>query len=198
MILALTGVALLLIFLLIAVRIGIKKEKVENELSSATIHASGIYSIIRRSPRESISDFKPSQEEIIKYLSDKNVNMSDCDGYVMDSTALIGSWNNQMELNITEIEKGDEKGIEFYFYDYMWEDPLCEKHITKGRFVTREELYQFPNIIPPFHLGCGCRLKRYEGKEKLRETTEIGMLPLFKNGAPPSLPEWKEILIGKH
>ena len=47
MILALTGIALLLIVLLIAVRIGIKKEKVENELSSATIHASGIYSIIR-------------------------------------------------------------------------------------------------------------------------------------------------------
>ena len=124
--------------------------------------------------------------------------MKDSGGYMMNATALIESWNNQMELNITEIEKGDEKGIEFYFYDYMWEDPLCEKHITKGRFVTREELYQFPNIIPPFHLGCGCRLKRYEGKEKLRETTEIGMLPLFKNGAPPSLPEWKEILIKKH
>lgn len=197
MILALTGVALLLILLLIAVRIGIKKEKVENELSSATIHASGIYSIIRRSPRESISDYKPSQEEIIKYLSDKNVNMTDSDLGGMNTTAIIESWNSQMELNINEIEKGDEKGIEFYFYEYMWKDPVCEKHISRGRFVTREELYQCPNIIPPFHLGCGCRLKKYEGKEKLRETTEIGMLPLFKNGAPPSLPDWKEILIGK-
>ena len=197
MILALAGIALLLIFLLIAVRIGIRKEKVENEIVSPTIHTSGIYSIIRKSPRESISDYKPSQEEIIKYLSDKNVNISDPGRRERDTAALIESWNSQMELNINEIEKGDEKGIEFYFYDYGWEDPLCEKYIAKGRFVTREELYQFPNIIPPFHMGCGCRLRKYEGKEKLRETTELGMLPLFKNGAPPALPDWKEILIRK-
>ena len=102
-----------------------------------------------------------------------------------------------MEFNINEIEKGDEKGIEFYFFEYSWDDPICEKHIANCRFVTREELYQYPNIIPPFHIGCGCRLKKYEGKEKLRETTEIGMLPLFRNGAFPSLPDWKEILIRK-
>jgi hypothetical protein len=195
MILALVGIALLLIVLLIAVRIGIKKEKAGNDIASPTIHTSGIYSIIRRSPRESISDYKPSQEEIIKYLSDKNVNMSDFDRRGLDTPRLIESWNGQMEFNIKEIEKGDEQGIEFYFYDYAWEDPLCEKRIPKGRFVTREELYQFPNIIPPFHLGCGCRLRKCQGKEKLRETTELSMLPLFKNGSPPSLPDWKEINI---
>jgi hypothetical protein len=197
MILALTGIALLLIFLLIAVRFGINKEKVENETCSPTIHTSGIYSIIRRSPRESIGDYKPSQEEIIKYLSDKNVNMVGCNPSGIDAKALIDSWNSQMELNISVIEKGDEKGIEFYFYEYLWEDPICGKNIANGRFVTREELYQYPNIIPPFHLGCGCRLKKYEGKDKLRETTEIGMLPLFCNGAFPKLPDWKEILIRK-
>jgi hypothetical protein len=197
MILALMGIALLLIFLLIAVRIGIKKEKVENETCSPTIHTSGIYSIIRRSPRESMGDYKPSQEEIIKYLSDKNVNIPGLDRSGINVKALVESWNNQMELNINEIEKGDEKGIEFYFYEYSWEDPICKKHIANGRFVTREELYQNPNIIPPFHLGCGCRLKMYEGKDKLRETTEIGMMPLFRNGALPLLPDWKEILISK-
>jgi hypothetical protein len=197
MILALTGIALLLILLLIAVRIGINREKAENESPSPTIHTSGIYSIIRRSPRDSISDYKPSQEEIIKYLSDKNVNIPGANDADIDAAALIKSWNDQMELNINEIEKGDEKGIEFYFYDYVWDDPLCEKYIAKGRFVTREELYQFPNVIPPFHLGCGCRLRKYEGKEKLRDTTEIGLLPLFQNGAPPLLPDWKEIIIAK-
>ncbi len=197
MILALIGIALLLILLLIALRIGINKEKVENEVRSPTIHTSGIYSIIRTSPRESISDYKPSQEEIGKYLSEKNVNITESGLSAAQATELLKSWNDQMELNISEIEKGDEKGIEFYFYEYLWEDPLCEKCIPKGRFVTREELYQFPNVIPPFHVGCGCRLKKYEGKEKLRETTEIGMQPLFKNGALPLLPDWKEILIRK-
>jgi hypothetical protein len=115
----------------------------------------------------------------------------------IDAIAFMKQWNTQMEFNINEIEEGDEKGIEFYFYEYSWDDPICEKYIAKGRFVTREELYQFPNVIPPFHFGCGCRLRKYEGKEKLRETTEIGMLPLFQNGVPPLLPDWKEILISK-
>jgi hypothetical protein len=197
MILALTGIALLLILLLVALRTGGNREKGEIESRFPMINTSGIYSIIRRSPRDSISDYKPSQEEIIKYLSDKNVTISGLDGSGAGSTELIKSWNDQMEFNIREIEQGDEKGIEFYFYDYAWNDPLCDKIIAKGRFVTREELYQFPNVIPPFHLGCGCRLRKYEGKEKMRETTEIGMLPLFQNGLPPPLPTWKEILINK-
>ena len=194
MILALSGIALLLIVLLVAVRIGINKEKTVEGDIPPVIHASGIYSIFRKSPRESLSDYKPSQEEISKYFSSKNVNSNDLTLTEAEKSKLMQSWNTQMELNISEIEKGDLKGIEFYYYEYLWPDPICAKCIPKGRFVTREELYQFPNIIPPFHLGCGCRLKKYEGKEKLHDTTELGMLPLFRNGAPPLLPDWKEIL----
>lgn len=194
MILALTGVALLLIVLLVAVRIGINKEKIDGENIRPVIHASGIYSIIRKSPRESISDYKPSQEEILKYFSNKNVNTTSLSISEDDKSALIEQWNNQMESNISEIEKGDEKGVEFYYYEFSWTDPVCGKYLSKGRFVTREEIFQHPNIIPPFHLGCGCHLKQYLGKEKLTDTTEVGMVPLFRNGAPPPLPDWKEIL----
>ena len=195
MILALTGVGLLLVVMLIAVRIGINKEKIEQDSLKPVIHASGIYSIIRKSPRESISDYKPSQEEILKYFSNKNVNTTSLSLSEADKSMLIKRWNSQMESNISEIEKGDEKGVEFYYYKYLWDDPVCGKYISKGRFVTREEIFQHPNIIPPFHLGCGCQLKQYQGKEKLHDTTEIGMLPLFREGASPPLPDWKEILL---
>ena len=195
MILALTGVGLLLVVMLIAVRIGINKEKIEQDSLKPVIHASGIYSIIRKSPRESISDYKPSQEEILKYFSNKNVDTTSLSLSEADKSMLIKRWNSQMESNISEIEKGDEKGVEFYYYKYLWDDPVCGKYISKGRFVTREEIFQHPNIIPPFHLGCGCQLKQYQGKEKLHDTTEIGMLPLFREGAPPPLPDWKEILL---
>jgi hypothetical protein len=195
MILALTGVGLLLVVMLIAVRIGINKEKVEEDGLKPVIHASGIYSIIRKSPRESISDYKPSQEEILKYFSNKNVNSTDLLLSEADKSKLMKQWNSQMEANIFEIEKGDERGAEFYYYKFLWTDPVCSKYISKGRFVTREEIFQHPNIIPPFHLGCGCQLKQYPGKEKLHDTTEIGMLPLFREGAAPPLPDWKEILL---
>src|SRR5271157_5297933 len=116
MILALTGVGLLLVVMLIAVRIGINKEKIEQDSLKPVIHASGIYSIIRKSPRESISDYKPSQEEILKYFSNKNVDTTSLSLSEADKSMLIKRWNSQMESNISEIEKGDEKGVEFYYY----------------------------------------------------------------------------------
>jgi hypothetical protein len=192
MILALVGITLLLIAMLIAVRIGMNKAKNEEEMQSPIIHGSGIYSIIRRSPRDNIGDFKPSQEEIRKYLNDKNVNSKGISSAHRE--VLFSKWNEQMESNISEIENGDKEGIEFYYFDFKWDDPVCDKIISKGRFVTREQIFEHPKIIPPFHLGCGCQLRKYQGKEKLRETTEIGILPLLRNGRMVPLPEWKEIV----
>jgi hypothetical protein len=191
MILALIGITLLLIAMLIAVRIGMNRAKNEEEMQSPIIHGSGIYSIIRRSPRDNIGDFKPSQEEIRKYLNDKNVNIIGISSAQRE--VLLSKWNEQMEANISEIENGDKVGIEFYYFDFKWNDPVCDKIISKGRFVTREQIFEHPKIIPPFHLGCGCQLHKYQGKEKLRETTEIGILPLLRNGEMVPLPEWKEI-----
>jgi hypothetical protein len=192
MILALVGITLLLVAMLIAVRIGMKKARNEDDTQSPMIHGSGIYSIIRRSPRDNIGDFKPSQEEIRKYLNDRNVNMNSISSAQRDQ--LLSKWNEQMEANIREIENGDTEGTEFYYYDFKWNDPVCAKIIVKGRFVTREQIFEHPKIIPPFHLGCGCRLCKYQGKDKLRETTEIGMLPFLRNGEMVPLPEWKEII----
>jgi hypothetical protein len=189
MILAIVGIILLLLVMLIAVRIGMNKSKTEEEMPSQIIHGSGIYSIIRRSPRENIGDVKPSQEEIRKYLSDKNVNISN-----EQQIQLLSLWNEQMEANISTIEKGDQQGAEFYYFEYKWPDHICETSIKKGRFVTREQIFDYPQIIPPFHLGCGCKLHTYQGKEKLHDTTEIRSLPLFDNGTIIPLPDWKEII----
>jgi hypothetical protein len=192
MVLALIGITLLLIAMLIAARIGMNKAKNEEETLPPMIHGSGIYSIIRRSPRDNIGDFKPSQEEIRKYLNDKNVNIKGLSPAQRND--LVSRWNELMEANISEIENGDKEGREFYYFDFVRDDPVCAKIIHKGRFVTREQIYQHPKIIPPFHIGCGCMLRKYQGKDKLRDTTEIGMLPLLKNGEMVHLPDWKEIV----
>jgi hypothetical protein len=189
--LAIVGILLLLVAMLVAVRIGMNKGRPEEEAPPPMIHGSGIYSIIRRSPRENIGDYKPSQEEIRKYLFDKNVNIRLS---APEKERLIASWNQQMESNISEIEAGDKEGTEFYYFDFKWDDPVCSKIIQKGRFVTREQVFQYPQVIPPLHLGCGCKLCKYQGKDKLRETTEIGILPLFRSREIVPLPDWKEIV----
>lgn len=190
---ALISIILLLILVIVAVRIGLNKENIgEETVIQPVLHGSGIYSIVKKSPRETIPDNKPPKEEIKQYIS---TLIEDTEGSVLsqsDKDNLIEQWEHAIDENITTIEKGDEEGIEFYYYDFSPKEcPICKRYFSKGKFVTREELFTFPGIIPPLHLGCTTILRAHHGKENLRETTELGMLPLFKNQAPPPLPEWK-------
>ncbi|HEX3018905.1 MAG TPA: hypothetical protein VHP36_01320, partial [Chitinispirillaceae bacterium] len=84
--------------------------------------------------------------------------------------------------------------VEFYFYDFSpVECPVCLNFLRKGYFVTRQEIFHYPRIIPPFHLGCTCCIIPHHGKENLKDTTEQGMRPLFQRESPPALPDWKTI-----
>lgn len=191
---ALISIILLLILVLVAVRIGLNKDQINDEgpAIQPVLHGSGIYSIVKKSPRETIQDEKPPEEEILQYITTLNEDIDDLSLSETDKEQLIEMWKQALDDNISTIEKGDEDGIEFYYYDFTpTECPVCKQYISKGKFVTREEVFKFPRIIPPFHLGCTTILKAHHGKENLRETTELGMLPLFKNQLPPSLPEWK-------
>jgi hypothetical protein len=185
----------ILILVLIAIRIGMSKKDIEEAFKDPTIHASGIYSIVRKSPRENIADFKPSKEEIGKYLAGKNEDIRSEPLTEQDKNGLVSAWNALLEETIAEVESGDRSGAEFYYFDYSGDDPVCEKFIDKGKFVTRREIYKYPQILPPFHLGCRCHLKKFEGKENLHDTSELGMRPLFSNQSLlPSLPKWTDIL----
>lgn len=192
---ALIGILFFLILILIAVRFGIAKQKLENERESQTvIHTSGIYSIVRKSPREDIKTIKPSEKEIRQYLADQNVDIHKNQLVESDKEALLSSWNTTLENAINEIEEGDKKGLEFYYYDLQRDDEICGEFLSKGHFITRQDIYTHPELIPPFHIGCRCILKCHHGSEDLRETTEFGMRPFLKNGELPPLPDWKCIL----
>ncbi|MBD3345311.1 MAG: hypothetical protein GF401_09640 [Chitinivibrionales bacterium] len=192
-ILALVAIILFVVFLLIAIRVGVNKEKSQQELHPPVIHKSGIYSIVRKSPRESIDQVKPSEEDLRKYLAAQNEDIRGTKLLKNDKELLIEDWKNDIESSISEIEEGDKEGVEFYYYSYKNEDPVCKNKISRGHFVTRGQIYKYPKIIPPFHLGCQCTLKRYSGDENLRETTVIGMQSLFNQDKLPPLPDWKNV-----
>jgi hypothetical protein len=196
MAIALISLILLISLVLIAIKTGLNKERrlTDEHVDKPTIHASGIYSIVRETPRRMILSHKPRTEDITQYLSGINEDIDGTPLSEADKTKLAASWAASMEENIAAIERGDLKGVEFYYYDFAPVTcPVCKRFLSKGKYVTREEIFKFPAIIPPLHLGCTCRIHPHHGKENLRETTELGMLPLFKHQAPPVLPEWKTI-----
>lgn len=194
MVAALISIIVLLILVVIAVRIGLNREKVDEPVQEQLIHASGIYSIVRRSPRDGIIKVKPNEQEIRKYLEELNENIGKFLLSEQARSALVSLWSKSINKSIEVVEHGDKEGVEFYYYDYDPEQcPECEPYISKGQFVSREEIFRHPQVIPPFHLGCRCFLVPYHGKENLRETTELGMIPLFEEDEVPPLPDWKLI-----
>jgi hypothetical protein len=190
---ALIGIFLLLILMLVAIKFGLNRDRITNEQDEKPVlHASGIYSIVKKSPRENALSSKPPKEDILKYLGELNEDIDGQPLSAQDKETLITLWEEAIEESISTIEKGDIEGIEFYYFDFIPEDcPVCLRHFTRGKFVTREEIFRCPVIIPPFHLGCTCKLLPHHGSENLRETTELGMLPFFKKQEPPPLPEWQ-------
>lgn len=198
MALALISAVLLIVLVLIAIRIGINRGQFSDDgepLKQQTMHASGIYSIVRSTPRINIMSAKPDEEELIKYITSLNEDMQGNALSETDKSLLIEKWHASLEESITTVEKGDQKDVSFYYYDFIpSECPVCRRYFSKGKFMTREEIFLNPCLLPPLHLGCTCALLPHHGKENLRETTELGMLPLFKNQQPPPLPDWKNVL----
>jgi hypothetical protein len=191
---ALFGIIFFLFLILIAIRFSITNRQLEETEKKTVIHTSGIYSIVRKAPIDEILNLKPSIKEIEQYLNSKNVDIQKLELTKSDKDALIKLWNKSLENSMLEIKEGDLKGLEFYYYDFINTDNICNKYIKKGNFITRQDIYQHPELIPPFHLGCTCVLKCHHGNEILRETSELGMSPLLNEGENPSLPDWRLIL----
>jgi hypothetical protein len=188
------GVAALAVLALIALKAGFGPDA-SGDGKPNVIHVSGMYSVLRKSPREALAAARPSEEDIKKYLAGVNEDINGAPILAHDRAALLKHWKAQTEMNLRGVEAGDKNGVAFYYYDYLKDCPICGTFIVKGNFVTREEIYKYPQIIPPFHLGCACVLAAHHGSDKtIRETAISGMSAFFDGEAPPPLPEWTAVL----
>ena len=162
------------------------------------IQRSGIYSIVRESPRTTLSRSGPSEEDVRKYLASINEDIHNYKLSENDRKELLESWLQRREENIRVIEQGDEQGAVAYYYLELEKENecgVCSSYFKSGHFVTREEIYRNPTVIPPFHLGCTTRLVPYRGKEDSRETVLMSMTPLFGNREQPvAMPDWKTVI----
>lgn len=182
---------LLIIFALVLflIYISIKKEKPEE--NRPTIHTSGIYSVVRRSPRSAVLKDKPMVEDIEKYLS---TDARSRDGQRLSLTQkekLVTAWKEYLEKNIGTVEKGDKEGVEIYFYTFPGSGTCAAADRFRDRFVTRDQIYNRPELVPPFHLGCRCLLIA-DTEWKKGMMADIEFKPLLADGEVTPA-DWKTI-----
>ena len=107
------------------------------------ITKSGQYSIVKESPRKKLALVKPSEEDLRNWLSTQKLNQENID-------QLIEKWNLHLNETIVSIEHGDRNGVEIYGYAIHTNDPIICSFINDFTYVTREQIYNYPELLPPF------------------------------------------------
>ncbi len=163
-----------------------EKESVRNTGDAGSpIYASGVYSLIRKSPRQDVELRIPTLENIQAELAkpEPAPEANAC------AEQYLEEWRRIANLCINNIEKGDKDGVQTYRYQVP---EKCQKSCSRfggDAYVTREQLHNHSQLIPPFHLGCGVQLIT---KEAWSATSESGgwtpILPV--NGVYPTL-DWR-------
>ncbi|MCL2690066.1 MAG: hypothetical protein FWE57_09515 [Chitinispirillia bacterium] len=187
-------IGIIIIILLIVVVIKAVTGKEDSRLEEPQekiIHVSGIYSIVRKSPREDLIKLRPPEEIIRQYLESQNVDMYNVALSGSERSALLEHWKEQMDANLQVVEDGDKNGVAFYYYDFPQVCPACAPFLSKGHFVSREEIFNNPQLVPPFHLGCTCTLAAHNGSADPKDTAVSGLRPFFTDKSVPALPDWK-------
>ncbi len=117
------------------------------EEETPKIYHSGTYSIIRVSPREKLKKERPSKDEMLDFVRK-----------IGKDESLVDEYFNILEENIKEIEEGDKSGVVFFVYEK--DNCSCEtcKNID-NYYLRRRDIVENTSLIPPFHLGCKCKIK---------------------------------------
>lgn len=138
-----------------------------------------------------VPDLQPSFAEMVAHLDRISPFGKDSEQAQEFRRRYIHAWNSCLEMNLIEIEKGDQQDVKFYFYQVGRSDAVCCGHLLQKTFVSRSQIRAFPQVIPPFHLGCSCRLKRYLYVPDC--PSGRALIPLFEGDELPVLPEWSEL-----
>ncbi len=116
------------------------------------IYTSGVFSLVRKSPRESHLQRIPSLEAIAEVLISQPSATGSSEQYREE-------WVRVAELSINNIENGDKEGIQTYGY-HVPDKCLATCGSFGGEaYVTRDQIHHHQRLMPPFHLGCGCEIK---------------------------------------
>lgn len=180
-----------IVFLVIAaLYVSMQKKDVEDEGKMPVIHTSGIYSVIRKSPRENVFTKKPGEEEMKSFLKGLEKDSAGAPLSDPDREALRKHFFVGLEKHLAMIEDGDRRGVQRFLFRVPPRDKACA-HLSGDRyFITREDIYRHPELIPPFFPGCGCELfSEAEWKSAMEiEHFTLGAEERF------TLPSWKQAI----
>ncbi len=183
------AVIIIIVVGVLAMYLSLQKKAPVEENSMPIIHTSGIYSVLRKSPRMDVAKAKPSINDLKAFVASQNKDASGSPISEEDKEEAIANYSVSLEESISAVEEGDKQGVQRFEIMTGQESLPCKKFSEKRYFITREDIYRHPELLPPYYPGCTCRLL-----PELENIfgPEIVHLPGESGGFP--LPDWKNIV----
>jgi hypothetical protein len=150
---------------------------------------SGVFSVVRTSPRESLLSRKPNEATLRDWLSQQVPPLNP-----ERIQALLDQWHDVLEASIAAVERGDRDGRDTYRFDVPESERPLVPALEPDTYITREAIYNNPELLPPYYPGCAVRLIRKEAdSEMLGTPSRAGWKPLMPQNGKYPLPDWRTL-----
>jgi hypothetical protein len=183
------AVVFIVVLVIVTMYIGLQKKEIIEDEKMPVIHTSGIYSVIRKDPRENLQTAKPGAQDLSDYMAGE---ARDIKGDALsddDRAKILSAWNQNLGKNLTIIEEGDKIGVQRFLIKTRPACIPCRLFHEQNYYMTREDIFKHPELIPPYYPGCDCTL---EPESEWKTVTDMSRLVPNETGRFP-IPSWKNI-----
>ena len=156
----------------------------EKDEPKRVIDVSGQYAVVVRPARESLTAVKPSEASLRSWLDTQNLSPE-------KKEELIAQWNASMEATIRTIDEGDKNGTATYRIELGPKGKQYVKFVSDENFITREQIRNHAEILPPDVLGCDCRLLPKQPWENPSKSGWKAVVPA--HGNQYDVPDWRQL-----
>ena len=155
----------------------------EKDEPKQVIDVSGQYAVVIRPARESLNAVKPSEASLRSWLDSQNVDAA-------QKEAFVNQWNASLEETIRTIDEGDRNGTATYRIELGPKGRNYVKFVHEENFITREQIRNHAEILPPYVLGCDCRLLPKQPWENPSKSGWKAVVPSHGNNY--DIPDWRQ------
>ena len=157
----------------------------EKEEIKPVIDVSGKYAVVVRPARESITAVKPSENSIRAWLETQAQLTPE------QRKEYLDKWNEALEETIRTIDEGDQNGTVTYRIELGPKGKEYCKFVHEENFITREQIRNHAEILPPYVLGCDCKLLPKQPWENPSKSGWKAVLPT--HGSTYDVPDWRHL-----
>lgn len=155
----------------------------EKETVLPQIDVSGQYAVLVKPAKESLSKVKPSSDEIKERLASQPISEE-------EKASLLSQWEASLEETIKTIDEGDKNGtVTYRVIIGPRSSPFCN-FMNEENYITREQIRNHSEILPPYVLGCDCKLVP---KFPWENPGKAGWKPVIPENGMYRVPDWRNI-----